>query len=227
MNPRAAFLVPALIALAGCGLKPERLAAPAPGGPQVTGTVFRAGLALAGMEVKLYQDPSGALFDTTRTDASGAYGFANVPAGRWMVKVSPLDPSDLAYVRYFLDVPAGGAAAEVPPFDVSAHGFDLIAPADGSAQPLPSSQALVHFAWSPYQGSYVNESARVSDSTSVLVWASPTGQATAADWDGTGNDGSYAGKPAAPGHYRWRVKIRLAYDVQAATRERWVALGGV
>jgi SdrD B-like protein len=231
MNRRAALvvsgLVSALVTVAGCGLKPERLTGPAPGGPQLMGTVSRSGVAVAGMEVKLYQDPSGVLFDTTRTDASGAYGFANVPAGRWMVKVSPSDPNDLAYVRYFLDVAAGGVAAEVPPFDVAAHGFGLISPTDGSAQPLPTSNALMRFAWSLYQGSYVNTSARVADSTGVLVWASAAGQGSAADWDGTGNDGSYAGRPAAPGHYRWRVKIRLAYDVQAATRERLIVLGSI
>ena len=214
----------ACAALAGCGLSRETLTGPAPGGPQVTGTVLRAGAAVSDIAVKLYDDPGGTLFGSEVTDGSGVYGFANVPAGRWMVKVSPSQPSDLGYVRYFFELSASGAPAEIPPFDISAHGFDLVDPVDGSIAPPPSAGTPLRMTWSPYQSTYAWTSARVSDSTGVSVWASTAAQTTEADWNGIGNDGPYAGQAVVAGRYLWRVRIRLPNGVQGATRQRVVEL---
>ncbi|MGH7731155.1 MAG: carboxypeptidase-like regulatory domain-containing protein [Candidatus Eiseniibacteriota bacterium] len=222
---RAWILAGACMAVAGCGLSGEKLTAPAPGAPQVTGIVLRAGVPVVGMEVKLYQDPGGVQAGSALTDGAGAYGFANVPAGRWMVKVSPPDTSDLGYVRYFIDLATAGAPAMVPPFDIASHGFWLVAPADGAAEPLPNMRAGLHLEWSAYRATYLWTSARVSDSTGASVWSSPAGQATFADWDGTGNEGSYSGQHVRSGPYQWRVRIRLPNGVQAASRQRVLDLG--
>jgi hypothetical protein len=182
--------------------------------------VQRAGIAVDTMKVKLYDDAEGVQVDSAYTDETGAYGFSNVRAGRWMVKVSPPGSDDLEYVRFFIDLVADGAPATIPPFDIASHGFDLIAPADGSVEARPSVSSPLRLEWSLYQATYEWTSARISDQANLPVWASSVGQTTHADWDGVGNDGSYAGQPAPPGHYLWRVKIRLPYGVQAATRQR-------
>lgn len=219
-------LAPALVltGLAGCGLGREK-APTAPGGqPQVSGTVNRAGTALAGFKVKLYDDSAGTQVDSTFTDATGAYGFSGIPAGKWMVKASPPDPGDLGYVRFFLDLATDGQTAVVPPFDVSAHGIALLTPADGATVDRPTFSSPLHFSWNPYQASLSWLNARVADSLDVMAWSSPQGQATSADWNGLGNDGVYAGAPVPAGTYEWRVKLHLGNAVQAATRVRTLIL---
>jgi len=210
----------AMVALAGCSASREKGLTAPPGQPQVAGTVNRAGAAVAGFKVKLYNDATGAQVDSTFTDATGAYGFANVPTGTWMIKVSPTDPGDLGYVRFFLDLATSGQAATIPPFDVSAHGIALAAPSDGAAVNAPTFSAPLLFSWSSYQAPLSWMNARISDAQDVQSWTSPQGQATAADWNGLGNDGPYAGAPVPPGTYQWRVKLHLGNAVQAATRVR-------
>jgi len=212
----------AVLALSGCG---REKAPTAPGGQaQVTGTVSRAGTPLAAFKVKLYDDVTGAQVESTFTDASGAYGFSGIPAGKWMVKVSPIDPGDLGYVRYFLDFAASGQTAVVPAFDVSAHGIALATPADQASTSPPSFSSPLRFSWSSYQAPLSWMNARLSDTQDVLAWASPQGQATSADWNGMGNDGPYAGAAVPPGTYGWRVKLHLGNGVQAATRVRVLTL---
>ena len=209
-----------VVALAGCGASREKGVTAPPGQAQVTGTVNRSGTALTGFKVKLYDDATGVQVDSTFTDAGGAYGFSGVGAGQWMVKVSPTDPGDLGYVRFFLDLSTAGQAAAIPPFDVSAHGIALAAPSDGATVDPPTFSAPLHFSWSPYQAPLSWMNARISDSLDVLAWASPQGQATSADWNGLGNQGPYAGAPLPAGTYEWRIKLHLGNAVQAATRVR-------
>jgi hypothetical protein len=216
----------ALIAVGGCDTTREK-APTAPAGQvqaQVTGTVNRSGAALAAFKVKLYDDTTGLQVDSTFTDAAGAYGFSGVPAGSWMVKVSPVDPGDLGYVRYFFTLSAAGQTAAIPSFDVSAHGIGLVTPADSVSLSTPSFSSPLHFSWAMYQATFLWMNARVSDMQDVLVWGSPQGQATSADWNGLGNDGIYAGAAAPAGTYQWRVKLHLGNGVQAATRVRLLVL---
>ena len=221
---RATAVLLLLVLAGGCDVTRERAPTAPPGQAQITGTVERSGTALAAFKVKLYDDTSGLQVDSTLTDASGAYGFSGVSAGRWMVKVSPVDPADLGYVRYFFTLSAAGQAASVPRFDVSAHGIDLVTPADSVTLSVPSFASPLHFNWSSYSAPFIWMNARVSDPQDVLVWGSPQGQSTSADWNGLGNDGAYAGAPAPPGTYQWRVKLHLGNGVQAATRVRLLVL---
>ena len=230
---RAAF-APALaavalaIAAAGCGLRHETAPAitiPGSDAPaQIAGTVARAGQPLPGLKVKLYDDATGVLAESTFAAASGAYGFAGVPAGRWMVKVSSAEPGDFGYVRYFFDLASAGETRAVPPFDLAAHGLALEAPAAGATVARPDFSSPLAFSWSAYQAPFQWTSAQVSDSSGVAVWSAPRTQATTASWNGFGNEGPYAGLPAPAGRYRWRVKVRLPNTVQAATVERELAL---
>ena len=213
-----------LLVLAGCGASREKGITAPPGQAQIIGTVNRAGTSLAGFKVKLYNDTAGAQVDSTFTDAGGSYGFSGVPAGAWMVKVSPTDPGDLGYVRFFFALSTSGQSATVPPFDVSAHGIALSAPSDGASLVQPTFSSPLRFSWTSYQAPLSWMNARISDTQDVLAWASPQGQATTADWNGLGNQGSYAGAAVPAGTYQWRVKLHLGNAVQAATRVRTLIL---
>ncbi len=210
------------VVLAGCGASRE-VAGPSP--PEtVSGTVVRAGVAVPGMKVKLYDDLEQSQVDSTLTDGAGAYGFAGVGPGHWLVKVSPTLASDLGYVRFFFDITTAGQSVAIPPFDVDARGFDLVAPADSTVQARPTFSSALTFQWSAYQGTYLWSSARVDDSLGVLAWASPQGTQSQAGWNGLGNQGSYVGAPVPAGRYAWRVKLRLPAGVQAASRVRVLVL---
>lgn len=218
---RALLACATLALLAGCGASRETAPASSGSTPaQISGTVSRSGTPLGGFKVKLYDDTTGLQVDSTVTDASGAYGFSGVAAGKWMVKVSPTDLGDFGYVRYFLDLSAAGQTAVVPPFDVFAHGLDLLSPADGTDTNPPTFSSPLHFSWSTYQAAFSWMNARLSDAADNPAWASAQGQATSADWNGIGNDGTYAGTVLPAGTYSWRVKIHLGSGVQAATRVR-------
>jgi hypothetical protein len=206
----------------GCGLSRESSPTrPSAGGAdQVTGLVSRTGAPLENFKVKLYEDVSGVQVDSTTTTVAGEYGFAGVPAGRWMVKVSPVDAGDLGYVRYFFSIASAGERQVLPPFDVSSHGLGLVTPAAGVTVQRPGFAAPLTFAWNAYGAPYQWTSARVSDSLGATVWSSIHSQGTSASWNGLGNDGAYTGQAAPPGRYRWRVRVRLSNSVQAATTER-------
>lgn len=226
MKPRSVLAQVAGIAsvalLAGCG---REVAGPPPAGTrQVSGTVVRAGTAVAGIKIKLYDDLERVQVDSTLTDGAGAYGFDGVGVGQWMVKVSPTLDSDLGYVRFFFDLSSPGQALVVPPFDVDGHGFDLVAPADGARLPRPTFTSPLTFQWTAYQASSLWSSARLDDSLGVLAWASPQGTQTQAAWNGLGNQPPYSGTAVPAGRYTWRVKLRLPNGVQAASRMRTLVL---
>ena len=210
-----------LLGLFGCGLRRDRLTAP-PNASALHGVVTRAGNPVPGESVKLYQDPSGALRDSSVTDAQGDYGFGPVPSGQWMAKVSSVAGGDLSYVRYIFQGPS--SSLELPPMDLFAYGFDLLQPADSAAMPQPSIISPIHFAWSAYGAPYRWASARITDTLGVLVWQSALVPSTSADWNGVGNDGVYAGKVVQPGRYSWRVKLHLPNSVQAASRQRQIVI---
>ena len=217
---RIAAALLALAAVAGCGLRRDKVMAPAAGAPPIQGTLARAGAPVAGWTVKLYDDATGALAESTLTGAGGGYGFAGVPAGHWMVKASSTLPGDFGYVRWFFDSTGPSTAVIVPPFDLSARGMDAQAPADSALVPVPNPAAPLHFQWTPYQGTYAWANARVTDTLDVQLWASAQGTATSADWNGVLTGGPDAGQLAGPGVYQWRVKIHLGNGLQAASRQR-------
>ncbi len=131
------------------------IAVPGGGAPtQIAGTVDRTGQALAGFKVKLYDDATGVLADSTLTVASGVYGFGGVPAGRWMVKVASSEPGDLGYVRFFVDLASAGDTRAVPPFDVAAHGIGLAVPAAGATASRPDFSNPLSFSWSAYSAPF-------------------------------------------------------------------------
>lgn len=217
---RAVLALAAALLVAGCGLSRE-VAAPGPAGTrQVSGTVNRAGAASPGIKVKLYDDLEQVQVDSTFVDAAGGYGFSGVGVGHWMVKVSPTLATDLGYVRFFFDVTTAGQTVVVPPFDIDAHGFGLVAPPDSLRTPPPTFSAPLTFQWTAYQDTYLWASARLDDSLGTLAWASPQGTQTSAAWNGLGNQPGYSGAPVPRGRYSWRVKLRLPNGVQAASRSR-------
>src|SRR5436190_5950331 len=201
----AIVIVVALVSgSAGCGLRRDRLLAP-PGAPAVRGEVERAGSPVSGEWVKLYDDPSGALYDSSLTGAGGTYGFGPVPTGQWMVKVSSVAPGDFGYVRYIFQGPS--SSLEVLPMDLFAYGFDLLQPGDSATVPRPNIIAPLHFVWSPYGAPYRWASARVTDTVGVVVWASAMVPSTAADWNGVGNAGADARQVVQPDRHVRRVTL--------------------
>ncbi len=213
-----------LIATVGCGLAREQAVTAPPGSPQVTGRVLRAGVAAAGMTILLaVHDSLEAAIDSTVTDGSGGYGFQAVPPGRWVIRVSPTAPEDLGYVRAFFDVLHSGDAIAIVPLDVDAAGLALLTPGDGAVAPLPSFSAPLRFTWSESRAPYLTASARLSVD-GVIAWTSIRSRSTQADWNGTGNRGSYTGQALPPGAYNWRVKLQLPNSVQAATHLRTLYL---
>jgi hypothetical protein len=222
---RAPLAATALALVCGCGLGREASpTAPAPGAPQLTGTVHRSGTPVAGLRVKIVDDATQVVRDSSFTDGGGRYGFSGIAAGKWMVKVSPSDPGDLGYVRCFVTLAHDGAAAVIPPFDIAPHGLDLVAPNDSEAASAPTIVTPLTFQWRPYQAAFQWMSVHVEDVAGNGVWVSPSSQGTQAEWNGLGNDGAWAGRTAPPGPYQWRVKARLANGVQAATRVRTLVL---
>jgi hypothetical protein len=219
--------MPLLTALlvAGCGLRRDRVVG-VEGPPAITGVVQRGGASVPGEWVKLYDDQSGALADSSLTNSSGGYSIPAPGAGPWMVKVSSDLPGDLGYVRFLFTTSGGSDAVQVPPLDLAAHGFAIAQPTDSAAVAQPNIIAPLHFSWSEYQGTYKWASARVTDSLGVVVWASAQGKGVSADWNGVGNsDPPYLGNLVPPGRYFWRVKLHLPNSVQAASRQRQFVIG--
>lgn len=212
------------IAAAGCGLAREKSATAPAGSPQVSGRVLRAGVPVVGMTTYLaVHDSLEAPVDSAVTDGSGTYAFMTSPPGPWVVRVSPTDPGDLGYVRAFFTVVHPGDAIAIVPMDIDASGLTLVAPVDSAVAPLPSFGSPLRFVWTAYQGSYLSSSARLSVD-GVIAWTSTRSRSTQADWNGTGNRGTYAGQTLGPGNYRWRVKLQLPNSVQAATQLRALIL---
>ena len=208
-------------ALAGCGLSSKGgPTGPAPGVKQVRGTVTRGAVPAVAVKVKLYDDGSGVQVDSVLTASDGAYGFDGVPAGSWMVKVSGPEATDLGYVRWFFATSSPGQVVAVPPFDIAAHGFDALSPADGAAVPRPGFSTPLVFRWSAYAGPALWSAVYLDDANGDLAWQSPQVPSTEASWNGVGNQNSYAGQVLGVGRWYWRVKLRFAYDVQGASRQR-------
>ena len=182
--------------------------------------VLRAGAPAVAIKVKLYDDISGAQRDSVFAAADGAYGFDGLPAGRWMVKVSGALAADLGYVRWFFETSTPGQVVPVPPFDISAHGFDLIAPADGAAVARPGFSTPLVFRWSAYTAPALWSAVYLDDANGVGAWQSAQVPSTQASWNGVGNQNGYAGQALGAGRWYWRVKLRFANDVQGASRER-------
>ncbi len=210
-----------LVALAaGCGVSSKGPTAPPPGTRQVRGTVSRGAVAAAAVKVKLYDDASGTQVDSVLTGSDGAYGFDGVPPGSWMVKVSGPTATDLGYVRWFFATASAGQGVVVPPFDIAAHGFDLISPTDGANVPRPGFTSPLTFSWSAYGAPYLWAAVHIDDPAGTLAWASAQAPVTQVSWNGIGNEGPYAGQALAAGAWSWRVKLRFANSVQGASRER-------
>jgi len=217
-------VVCALLALAGCGLRRDRIV-DAPGAPAIAGVVTRAGVPVAGERVKLYDDASAVVVDSALTTSEGYYSIPAPAAGHWMVKVSSSLPGDLGYVRFQFTSDGLSNGLLVPPLDLAAHGFDLDEPVDSAMVSAPNIIAPLHFSWSAYQASYRWASARITDTLGNQVWASALLPSTSADWNGVGNsDPPYLGQVVPPGRYWWRVKLHLHNGVQAASRQRQIVL---
>ena len=212
-------------ALTGCGLSSKGgPTGPAPGVKQVRGTVTRGAVPAVAVKVKLYDDGSGVQVDSVLTASDGAYGFDGVPAGSWMVKVSGPEATDLGYVRWFFATAAAGQSVVVPPFDIAAHGFDQVSPADAASVPRPGFSTPLTFTWTGYAAPYLWAAVHIDDANGTLAWASAQAPVTSVAWNGMGNTGPYAGQALAAGSWSWRVKLRFANDVQGASRQRALVL---
>ncbi len=208
----------------GCGVSRET----GPTGPapahDVSGVVRRAGAPAVAIKVKLYDDASGVQRDSVLAGADGSYGFDGLPAGRWMVKVSGPLAEDLGYVRWFFTTSSLGQVVAVPPFDVAAHGFDQLSPADSASVPRPGFSTPLVFRWSAYAAPALWSAVYLDDANGELAWQSAQVPSTQASWNGVGNQNGYAGQMLGAGRWYWRVKLRFAYDVQGASRQRTLDL---
>lgn len=222
MSARVACFAATLAALvaAGCGVSREQGPTGPPAAHDVYGVVYRGAAAASGVKVKLYDDVAGVQRDSVLAGADGSYGFDGLPAGRWMVKVSGPLPDDLGYVRWFFETASAGQSVAVPPFDIAAHGFDPLTPADLAIAPRPGFSTPLVFRWSAYVAPALWSAVYLDDANGAGAWTSAQVPSTEASWNGVGNQGSYAGRTLGAGRWYWRVKLRFANDVQGASRER-------
>lgn len=222
---RGLALLVTMALASGCGLSRE-MAPPRPPTDvdQIVGRVLRDAQPVEGMLVVLFAhtDAEPAV-DSTLTTASGDYAFRNVSVGRWISRVSPTDRQDLGYVRAFFEVVDPANRIVVPDFDIHPHGLELLVPAQNVVIPRPSPDAPLLFQWSEYQLAYTLAGARVSED-GVIAWTSRRSRATAAEWTGYGNRGTYAGAPLSPGSYFWRVKLQLSPQMQAGSQLNTIIL---
>ncbi len=174
--------------------------------PNVSGLVVRGGVPVSDRKVKLADTATDSTQATDRTDAAGRFYFSEVGAGDWTIKVSSSDPGDFASVTYQFVFSTAETTMDVAVLELSMRGMEMKKPDDGAETKLPSFIEPLHFEWNPPGDLPGTVQVRLYDSTGQPFWFSGKLRATQVDWNGIGNQGDRAGRPAGPGSYTWRLR---------------------
>ncbi|MGH1505186.1 MAG: SdrD B-like domain-containing protein, partial [Acidimicrobiales bacterium] len=165
---------------------------------------------LAGVTVELL-DGTGTVIDTDVTDGSGVYGFADLPAGDYTVRVNASTlPADTTTATADRDATADGET------DITLAGGEDVTDADFGYQPLGSIGDRV---WSDDDGDGVQDAGEPGLSGVTVELLNGTGTVIGTDvTDGTGDYG-FADLPA--GSYTVRVDTStLPADTTSQTGDR-------
>jgi len=189
--------------------------------PNVSGRVEREGVAATAVDASVRNPSNDSTIADAKTDANGAYALG-APMGVWEIKVKGNLSGDFASVTRGFSISSAGQQVSMSPLDIFAYQATLVAPADAATLQVPSGSNPVTFRWSPPAHPTLSARAQVYDASGQAVWFSAKSPDTSAVWDGTGNQGAYAGVGAAAGLYTWRVKFDLPDSSEARMSSRRV-----
>jgi hypothetical protein len=193
--------------------------------PNLTGSVMRDSIPVQNMKVKLQVIDTDSAYAVDRTDGRGRYGFSDIAAGSWTVKVTSADPRDFAGVTYTFTFPQDRPSFEVPALDMSLDGLSPSEPADSATVPVAGFSDPMTFSWSPPRKEVWTVQVRLYDASGDPVWFSDKRQSDSIVWNGIGNQGTHLNRPTLPGAYQWRLRmIGLDPALEYSSGYRWVTL---
>jgi hypothetical protein len=219
--PRLAGMLLALVMVqAGCSPDVKDGLGPRVAIPNVSGRVEREGSAASALDVTV-RDANDISIASAKTDAGGLYSVA-VPAGVWEIKAKGKVPGDFDSVTRGFVVSSTGQQFAMDSLDIFAYQAALVFPADAATLGLPSGSDPVTFRWSPPRTAIVSARVQLYAGGGEAVWFSARSSDSSAVWDGTGNQGAWAGIDIQSGTYTWRVKFDLPDSSEARTESRSV-----
>jgi hypothetical protein len=222
--PAASLTVAILLLANGCDVDVRDGLGPRVPEPDIEGAVLRGSAPAIRVDVELHNVASDAKVFDTSTNRYGLYGFPDVPAGIWEVRVESDVPGDFASVsRQFYRTDSDGQL-RLPNFDVSTRGGGLVSPAAGAATIVPTPFDPLDFRWSSPDVAGTIAHVQLSDSLGQDVWKSSRAMADSVRWYGYGSEGLYENTPVTPGVYEWRVKFEFADTTEARTERRLLRL---
>ena len=210
-----------LMAIPACSPDVQELAGPRVPVPNVTGEAIRASAPAGGVGVDLRTN-QGVEVASTKTDASGRFGFVDVAQGVWEIKLSGRAPGDFESVTRAFRLESGSLT--IAAMNIYAFGAAAAEPEDGASLPAPNPTQPLIFRWTLPAVPGARARVQVFEGTGSAVWVSSWRESQEASWDGLGNQGVYQGTPAAPGSYTWRVKFELPDSCEARAPSRRLVL---
>jgi len=187
----------------------------------VSGQAERDGTPAASLDVSVRNPVDSVPIASTKTDANGSYEIG-APSGIWEIRIKGKVAGDFDSVTRGFVIDGQGERVTMVPMDVFAYGATLRTPLDASTVSLPSGSDPVGFAWRAAGRPFLSARVQVYDSNGAAVWYSGKGQDSTATWDGTGNQGEFAGVSMPPATYTWRVKFDLPDSSDARTKSQTV-----
>ncbi len=201
------LLLACLLAFTGCTADIKETVGPLIPVPNLTGSVTRDSLPIEDIKVKLVQTSTDSLFDSDRTDPTGRFGFNEVGAGDWTLKVKSSDPADFAGVEIDFVFASAETTFDTPPLELSLAGFGVSAPENGDTLSTPGFSSPLGFTWTIPEGSTETAQIRFYAETGEPIWYSDPIAGESLLWNGLGNRGEYVGQFVTAGTYRWRVRV--------------------
>lgn len=185
--------------------------------PNVTGSALRAEQPADGLDVEIEDAETGETAAATVT-VGGQFGFAEIPAGRWEIKVSGADAGDFDSVSRVFELDSADPLQPPLEFDVWAFGCQSLAPAAGVRLPRPNVFAPLTFRWvNPSGGRVELDGVRVFVYTAAgdRIWTSEKLVAAELSWNGVANAGDLAGQAVPAGDYYWRLRVDFVDSLEA------------
>lgn len=218
-----AFALLGLLA-GGCSVDVQDGVGPRVPDPAIEGDLLRGSEPAIHVDVELHNVASGVKVFDSRSNRYGSYMFFDVPSGLWEVRAESDVPGDFASVRRQFFRADGDGRVRLRALDVSRHGADMGAPADGAAVPVPTPFVPLDFDWTLPDVAGAVAQVQLEDSVGQNVWRSSTAPATTARWYGFGTEGVYQGVAVGRGLYQWRMKYEFPDTTDARTSFRRLRL---